>query len=393
MLLDAETAVHHLDRLVAAARALCGNRADADDLVQEIYLTLLRRPRRLTGGSELAYLMTMLRNAHIDVPRRSAARRRRRWTRPTTRGPARRACARPRDEHREVIGAVHALSSPFRETVVAVDVLGLSYKEAARRSDSRRHRDVAAGARSRARDPRARSRPALGRLRARIGCPAVDGGPDRDRSRPHRDPASARRVLLARSRGPSDADLDAAGELLGLHELALEDTREFGQRPKLDRYPDARAARLLQRARDRGRAGTELDRGPPAHLGRLPVHRPARALLELDELHEALAPRGRRDRGVHDLPRPRRADRRALPRHQRARAAHRHARGGGAAAPPTATAQPHLPAQAGGPVAPAPDGAAARPVRRGHGGDPRAAGPQAGLARVPARHRRPSRRR
>jgi magnesium transporter len=38
---------------------------------------------------------------------------------------------------------------------------------------------------------------------------------------------------------PSDADLDAAGELLGLHALALEDTREFGQRPKLDRYPEA----------------------------------------------------------------------------------------------------------------------------------------------------------
>jgi Mg2+ and Co2+ transporter CorA len=35
---------------------------------------------------------------------------------------------------------------------------------------------------------------------------------------------------------PSGADLDAAGELLGLHRLALEDTREFGQRPKLDRY-------------------------------------------------------------------------------------------------------------------------------------------------------------
>jgi magnesium transporter len=36
---------------------------------------------------------------------------------------------------------------------------------------------------------------------------------------------------------PSDADLVAAGELLDLHELALEDTREFDQRPKLDRYP------------------------------------------------------------------------------------------------------------------------------------------------------------
>jgi magnesium transporter len=39
-------------------------------------------------------------------------------------------------------------------------------------------------------------------------------------------------------KAPSDSDLTAAGELLGLHELAMEDTREFGQRPKLDRYPD-----------------------------------------------------------------------------------------------------------------------------------------------------------
>jgi magnesium transporter len=38
---------------------------------------------------------------------------------------------------------------------------------------------------------------------------------------------------------PSPGDVDAAGELLGLHPLALEDTREFGQRSKLDRYPDA----------------------------------------------------------------------------------------------------------------------------------------------------------
>jgi magnesium transporter len=38
---------------------------------------------------------------------------------------------------------------------------------------------------------------------------------------------------------PSDADLAALGGLLGFHELALEDTREFGQRPKLDRYEEA----------------------------------------------------------------------------------------------------------------------------------------------------------
>lgn len=35
---------------------------------------------------------------------------------------------------------------------------------------------------------------------------------------------------------PSDEQLDEVGSLLGLHELAIEDSREFGQRPKLDRY-------------------------------------------------------------------------------------------------------------------------------------------------------------
>ena len=37
----------------------------------------------------------------------------------------------------------------------------------------------------------------------------------------------------------SDADLDTAGGLLGLHELALEDTREFNQRPKSTATPSA----------------------------------------------------------------------------------------------------------------------------------------------------------
>jgi len=133
MWLDAESALRHLDRLNAAALALCGNRADAEDLVQETYVTLLRRPRKLRGTSELAYLMTMLRNRFID-DRRTAARRQ---VSPglfeVDDAPDPRAGMRPDRvaEDREVIDAVHALESPFRETVVAVDVLGLSYKEAA----------------------------------------------------------------------------------------------------------------------------------------------------------------------------------------------------------------------------------------------------------------------
>ncbi len=37
---------------------------------------------------------------------------------------------------------------------------------------------------------------------------------------------------------PSHAELDALGEALGLHPLAVEDTHEFRQRPKVDRYED-----------------------------------------------------------------------------------------------------------------------------------------------------------
>lgn len=37
---------------------------------------------------------------------------------------------------------------------------------------------------------------------------------------------------------PSNDDVDRLGDLLGLHPVAIEDTREFGQRPKVDVYED-----------------------------------------------------------------------------------------------------------------------------------------------------------
>src|SRR3954454_3793342 len=37
---------------------------------------------------------------------------------------------------------------------------------------------------------------------------------------------------------PSDEEVNRLGELLGLHPVAVEDTREFGQRPKVDVYED-----------------------------------------------------------------------------------------------------------------------------------------------------------
>ena len=37
---------------------------------------------------------------------------------------------------------------------------------------------------------------------------------------------------------PSDAEVDRVGELLGLHPVAIKNTRQFGQRPKVDVYQD-----------------------------------------------------------------------------------------------------------------------------------------------------------
>jgi len=91
---------------------------------------------------------------------------------------------------------------------------------------------------------------------------------------------------------PSDTDLDALGELLALHELALEDTREFGQRPKLDRYVDAVLLVYWTAHVPRDGGGVELIE---VHLhisgGFLFSTRRARC-PELDALHGMLVPEG-----------------------------------------------------------------------------------------------------
>jgi magnesium transporter len=91
---------------------------------------------------------------------------------------------------------------------------------------------------------------------------------------------------------PSPQDLDAAGELLGLHELALEDTREMGQRPKIDRYPDA--VLLVYYSARVGQDGEAIE-PIEVHLhvsgGYLfTAHRDG--CVELDRLHDALMPEG-----------------------------------------------------------------------------------------------------
>jgi RNA polymerase sigma-70 factor (ECF subfamily) len=123
----------HLDRLYRAAWALCGSREDAEDLVQETFARLLARPRLLRREDDLAYLLRALRNTFINQ-KRSERRRLRAAPLPDQLDLVADPHALQPDaalEAGELYAAVAALSDDFRDVLVAVDVAGLSYKEAA----------------------------------------------------------------------------------------------------------------------------------------------------------------------------------------------------------------------------------------------------------------------
>ncbi len=124
----------HLDRLYRAAWALAGSREDAEDLVQETYARVLSRPRLLRNEDDLGYLLGALRNTFL-TQKRTERRRLRPEPLPDQLDLVPDPHARqPEDalEAGELYAAVAALPDDFRDVLVAVDVTGLSYKEAAR---------------------------------------------------------------------------------------------------------------------------------------------------------------------------------------------------------------------------------------------------------------------
>jgi RNA polymerase sigma-70 factor, ECF subfamily len=131
--LDPERLVDHLPRLYRAARAWTASREEAEDLVQETSARVLARPRFLRGESELSYLLRALRNTLISQ-RRAEGRR------PTTAPLAEELAGGGRSsddpaqaaELSEVHAAISELPAEFRDALVAVDIAGLSYGEAAR---------------------------------------------------------------------------------------------------------------------------------------------------------------------------------------------------------------------------------------------------------------------
>jgi RNA polymerase sigma-70 factor, ECF subfamily len=132
--LEPQSLTQHVDRLYRAAWALCGSREDAEDLVQETFARVLARPRVLTGDDDLYYLMRVLRNTFF-TSRRTASRRPLTVATLEDVNPADpRQMGEPERalEMQEVYATIAGLPEDRRLVLVAVDVLGLSYKEAAR---------------------------------------------------------------------------------------------------------------------------------------------------------------------------------------------------------------------------------------------------------------------
>jgi RNA polymerase sigma-70 factor, ECF subfamily len=126
--LDPESLGDHVDALYRAAWALCGSRHDAEDLVQDTLVNVLKRPRLLRKDNELGYLLRALRNTYNSRYRVIARR------------PVEQELS---EEHalsineaevsaRELMEAIASAPGNYRDAVIAIDLMGLSYREAAR---------------------------------------------------------------------------------------------------------------------------------------------------------------------------------------------------------------------------------------------------------------------
>ena len=132
--LDPQSLTQHVDRLYRAAWALCGSREDAEDLVQETFARVLSRPRVIQGDDDLYYLMRVLRNTFLTGIRTASRRPHTVATLEDVVTVDPRPMGRPEQalEVQEVYETIAQLPEDFRLALVAVDVLGLSYREASR---------------------------------------------------------------------------------------------------------------------------------------------------------------------------------------------------------------------------------------------------------------------
>src|SRR5438132_13315979 len=133
-ILDPQSLGGHLDRLYRAAWGLCGSREDAEDLVQETFARVLSRPRVLHGENDLYYLLRVLRNTYLSNRRTSGRRPRAVAALEDVAAADPRPMGRPQEalEVQEIYETIAELPEDFRLALIAIDVVGLSYREASR---------------------------------------------------------------------------------------------------------------------------------------------------------------------------------------------------------------------------------------------------------------------
>ena len=132
--LDPAALGDHVDRLYRAAWAMCGSREDAEDLVQDTFARVLAKPRLIRNDDDLGYLLRVLRNTFVSR-HRAQTRRPATTAMPEQFEPVDHSIGSRPDaavSAREVFAHISALPESFRDALVAVDIVGLTYAEAAR---------------------------------------------------------------------------------------------------------------------------------------------------------------------------------------------------------------------------------------------------------------------
>lgn len=130
-----EHVLPHIELLLRVGTSLTGNRADAEDLVQDTLIRAYRAIDRFDGRYPRAWLLTILRNTHLNRNRR---RRPLLFRDPGAASEA--LMAWPSEDRTDasvdheidadILAAVRRLDSRFRTVVELVDVQGLSQAEA-----------------------------------------------------------------------------------------------------------------------------------------------------------------------------------------------------------------------------------------------------------------------
>ncbi len=127
--LDPASLPDHMDALYRAAWAICGSPTDAEDLVQTTFARVLARPRVIRRDNARAYLLRALRNTYASRYRASS---RRPTTVPLLEHHGDHTQEPPTISSRELMETIAGAPPVYRDAVIAVDILGLSYREAAR---------------------------------------------------------------------------------------------------------------------------------------------------------------------------------------------------------------------------------------------------------------------